>query len=67
MALMSAAPTLCSEALGKEEVQALLKEEFDVVLISMVISHCFLSIVHKMQVSLEMLYYFFSMFVCTLL
>ncbi|ROT64674.1 hypothetical protein C7M84_017392 [Penaeus vannamei] len=50
MALMSAAPTLCSEALGKEEVQALLKEEFDVVLISMVISHCFLSIVHKMQV-----------------
>lgn len=50
MALMSAAPTLCSEALGKEEVQALLKEEFDVVLISIFISHCFLSIVHKMQV-----------------
>ncbi|XP_047498158.1 UDP-glucosyltransferase 2-like isoform X1 [Penaeus chinensis] len=50
MALMSASPALCSEALAKEEVQDLLKEKFDVVLLSMFISHCFLSIVHKMQV-----------------
>ncbi|XP_042877955.1 UDP-glucosyltransferase 2-like isoform X2 [Penaeus japonicus] len=50
MALMMAAPELCSKALGKEEVQDLLKEQFDVVLISIFFSHCFLSVVHKMQV-----------------
>lgn len=51
MTLMHAAPRLCSDALEKEEMQNLLKEEFDVVILTVFFSDCFLSVVHKLNVS----------------
>lgn len=45
------APYLCSDALAKQETQDLLKEEFDMAMLSMFFSDCFLSVIHQMKVS----------------
>lgn len=43
-------PTLCSDSLESEKVQALLEEEFDVVLLTLFFSDCYLSLIHQMKV-----------------
>lgn len=48
--LISLAPGLCSEALGKREVQDLLKEKFDVGMLSIFMTDCFLSLFHQMKI-----------------
>ncbi|XP_053649732.1 uncharacterized protein [Cherax quadricarinatus] len=50
LSLLSVTPVLCSDALAKEEVQNLLKEDFDLVLLSVFISDCFLSLIYQMKV-----------------
>ncbi|XP_053629391.2 UDP-glucosyltransferase 2 isoform X1 [Cherax quadricarinatus] len=50
MTMMNIMPRLCVDALGKEEVQNLLKEDFDLVLLSAIMSDCFLSVVHQLKV-----------------
>lgn len=49
-AVISALPKLCSDALSKEEVQDLLKEEFDLGMITVFPSDCFLSMFHQLKV-----------------
>lgn len=51
--LAQKAPYLCTDALAKRETQDLLKEEFDMAMLSMFFSDCFLSIVHQLKVSVE--------------
>ncbi|XP_069937313.1 UDP-glucosyltransferase 2-like [Cherax quadricarinatus] len=51
MTMMKILPGLCVDALGTKEVQNLLKEDFDLVLLSVFVSECFLSAVHQMKVS----------------
>ncbi|XP_045608864.1 UDP-glucosyltransferase 2 [Procambarus clarkii] len=50
MTMISITPKLCSDALGKEEVQNLLKEDFDFILLSAFMSDCFLSVVYQLKV-----------------
>ncbi|XP_069955022.1 UDP-glucosyltransferase 2 [Cherax quadricarinatus] len=50
LSLLSVTPVLCSDALAKEEVQNLLKEDFDLVLLSVFMSDCFLSLIYQMKV-----------------
>lgn len=42
---------LCSDQLAKPEVQELLKQKFDVAILSVVFCDCFLSIVHQLKVA----------------
>ena len=44
--------TACTDALGHSAVQALFKEEFDLVMLYMSLTDCFLSFVHKLKVRL---------------
>ncbi|XP_069937265.1 uncharacterized protein, partial [Cherax quadricarinatus] len=48
-AMMTILPDLCVDALGTKEVQNLLKEDFDLVLLSVFVSECFFSAVHQMK------------------
>lgn len=43
--------TACNEALATNEVQEILKEEFDLVMIYMGTTECFLSVVHEKKVN----------------
>lgn len=52
LTLMFNAPLLCSDALEKEEMQSLMEEDFDVIILSIFFSDCFLSVAHKMKVPL---------------
>ncbi|KAK8747105.1 hypothetical protein OTU49_016998 [Cherax quadricarinatus] len=52
LTVMKVMPGLCADALGKEEVQHLLKEDFDLVFLSVFMSDCFLSIVYQLKVPL---------------
>lgn len=51
MTLMQAVPKLCSDALEQKSVQDLLKEEFDLVMLSAFLADCFLSMVYQLKVS----------------
>ncbi|XP_050707399.1 UDP-glycosyltransferase UGT5-like [Eriocheir sinensis] len=44
------APNLCADALGDPQTQNLLKEEFDLVILSMFFNDCFLSFVHQLKI-----------------
>lgn len=43
--------TSCSDALGADEVQTMLKEEFDLVMMYIAATECFLPIIHKRKVN----------------
>lgn len=53
--LMNAVPKLCSDALEQKAVQDLLKEKYDLVMLSAFMAECFLSIVHQLKVIGRML------------
>ncbi|KAG0713355.1 UDP-glucuronosyltransferase 2B14 [Chionoecetes opilio] len=44
------APMMCCDALAKRETQNLLKEKYDLIMLSMFFTECFLSVVHQMKV-----------------
>nr|XP_053649848.1 UDP-glucosyltransferase 2-like [Cherax quadricarinatus] len=43
-------PSLCADALGAKNVQNLLKEDFDLIILSVFMSDCFLAVVHQLKV-----------------
>lgn len=45
------APVLCNNALADPKTQNLLKEEFDLVMLSMFFADCFLSVVYQLKAS----------------
>lgn len=47
-------PKMCNDALGHPVTQNLLKEKYDMIMIGMFFSDCFLSFVHQMKVSCTM-------------
>ncbi|XP_042226289.1 UDP-glucosyltransferase 2-like isoform X1 [Homarus americanus] len=47
--LMLAVPTICSDALSSDEIQNLLKEKFDLILLSAFLGDCLLSVVHQLK------------------
>ncbi|KAK4306889.1 hypothetical protein Pmani_021313 [Petrolisthes manimaculis] len=50
LTLMQNVPKLCSDALEQKPMQDLLKEEFDLVLLSAFMAECFLSVVYQLKV-----------------
>lgn len=56
IALMKAVPKLCSDALEQQPVQDLLKEKFDLVMLSAFVSECFLTIPYQLKVREEECY-----------
>ncbi|KAG0713352.1 hypothetical protein GWK47_016401 [Chionoecetes opilio] len=44
------APMMCCDALGRQETQNMLKEKYDLIMLSMFFSECFLSVVHQMKI-----------------
>ena len=50
MALAQKAPDICNDALAHPVTQNILKEKYDLIMISMFFSDCFLSVVHQMKV-----------------
>lgn len=51
--LLSLVPKLCVEALGREEVQKLNVEDFDLVFISSFLDHCFYSLFDDTKVRVD--------------
>ncbi|XP_068241718.1 UDP-glycosyltransferase UGT5-like isoform X3 [Palaemon carinicauda] len=49
-AIMTIAPKMCSDALGRKEVQELLNEKYDIGMLSIFLSDCFLSLFHRMEI-----------------
>ena len=45
------APNMCCDALAHPETQNLLKEKYDLIMMSMFFTDCFLLFVHQMKVS----------------
>lgn len=50
MEIMKKSITICSDSFASENVQALLKEEFDVALIGIFMADCYLSLIYQLQV-----------------
>lgn len=49
--LVQKAPYLCTDALADPQTQNLLKDEFDLAILSMFFSDCLLSVVHQLKAS----------------